>query len=243
MTIAGRYKPTGGTSAGGMGEVIECTDLHLKRKVVVKRLQVGISERRLLDEQKALAKLRSKHVVQLYDIVELVDRQRKEKAIVIEYIEGQNLQVGSFQAGLHYLKVLWQIACGLRDIHAAGVIHRDIKPANIRLDTEGVIKIIDFGLARSRAEAQTRGAVGTPIYMAPELWGQNTVGFDQAIDVYAFGVTAVALLTSSVPAERRVNRRQNQHCKRYRPLWRASRQTSSLPFMLASEMTARSVQR
>jgi serine/threonine protein kinase len=201
MTIAGRYQPTGGTSAGGMGEVIECTDLHLKRKVVVKRLQAGVDERRLLDEQKALVKLRSKHVVQLYDIVEFNDRRRREKAIVIEYIEGQNLQVGSFQPGSEYLKVLWQIACGLRDIHAAGVIHRDIKPANIRLDAEGVVKIIDFGLARSSAEAQTQGAVGTPIYMAPELWGQNTVGFDHAIDVYAFGVTAVALLTTSVPAE------------------------------------------
>jgi serine/threonine protein kinase len=199
MTIAGRYEPTGSTSAGGMGEVIECTDVHLKRRVIVKRLQVGVAERRLLDEQKALAKLRSKHVVQLYDIVELTDRGQRERAIVIEYIDGQNLPVGSYRPSTLYLKVLWQIACGLRDIHAAGVIHRDIKPANIRLDTEGVIKIIDFGLARSRTEARTRGAVGTPIYMAPELWGHNTVSFDQAIDVYAFGVTAVALLTTSVP--------------------------------------------
>src|SRR5262249_50769602 len=142
MTIAGRYQPTGATSAGGMGEVIECTDLHLRRKVIVKRLQVGVEERRLLDEQKALAKLRSKHVVHLYDIVDLTDRGRREKAIVIEYIEGQNLQADSHSPGPDYLKVLWQIASGLKDIHAAGIIHRDIKPANIRLDTEGVIKII-----------------------------------------------------------------------------------------------------
>lgn len=199
MTIAGRYEPTGATASGGMGEVIECTDLHLKRKVIVKRLQVGVSERRLLDEQKALAKVRSKHVVQLYDIVDLNDRVRGEKAIVIEYIDGQNLQIASYKSDRQYLKILWQIACGLRDIHAAGVIHRDIKPQNIRLDAEGVVKIIDFGLARSKADAKTSGAIGTPAYMAPELWGHNTVSFDQAIDVYAFGVTAIALLTSRLP--------------------------------------------
>lgn len=199
MAIAGRYEPTGATASGGMGEVIECTDLHLKRKVIVKRLQVGVAERRLLDEQKALAKVRSKHVVQLYDIVDLNDRVRGEKAIVIEYIDGQNLQIASYKSDRQYLKILWQIACGLRDIHAAGVIHRDIKPQNIRLDTEGVVKIIDFGLARSKADAKTSGAIGTPAYMAPELWGHNTVSFDQAIDVYAFGVTAMALLTSKLP--------------------------------------------
>src|SRR5271166_1208585 len=105
MKIAGRYEPTGTTSAGGMGEIIECVDLHLQRRVIIKRLQVGIEERRLIDEQKALAKLRSKHVIQLYDIIDLTDRKKPEKAIVIEFIEGENLEVNSFKAGRAYLKV------------------------------------------------------------------------------------------------------------------------------------------
>src|SRR5262245_61001748 len=126
MKIAGRYEPTGTTSVGGMGEIIECIDSHLQRRVIIKRLQIGVEERRLIDEQKALAKLRSKHVVQLYDIIELTDRKTPDKAIVIEYIEGKNLDIGSFNSGREYLKILWQISCGLKDIHEAGIIHRDI---------------------------------------------------------------------------------------------------------------------
>jgi serine/threonine protein kinase len=201
MKIAGRYEPTGATSAGGMGEIIECIDSHLQRRVIIKRLQVGIEERRLLDEQKALAKLRSKHVVQLFDIIVLRDRGKPEKAIVIEFIEGENLEVNSCEVGRPYLNVLWQIACGLKDIHEAGVIHRDIKPNNIRVDKEGVIKIIDFGLARSREDAKTHSIIGTPIFMAPELWNDKTVSFDQSIDVYAFGATSLALLNKDAPKE------------------------------------------
>jgi serine/threonine protein kinase len=201
MMIANRYLPTGITAAGGMGEIIECIDSHLQRRVIIKRLQTGIEERRLIDEQKALARLRSKHVVQLYDILDLSDGKKRDKAIVIEFIDGANLDFGSFQVGREYLKVLWQIACGLRDIHQAGIIHRDIKPNNIRLDNEGVIKIIDFGLARSRDEAKTHSIIGTPIFMAPELWSDKTVSFDQSIDVYAFGVTCLTLLSATVPTE------------------------------------------
>ncbi|MGX9576411.1 serine/threonine-protein kinase [Mesorhizobium sp. f-mel] len=202
MIIANRYEPTGSTAAGGMGEIIQCQDTHLRRPVIVKRLQTGVSERRIVDEQKALAKLRSKHVVQLYDIIELADRRIGEKAIVLEYIDGKNLEISSLTPDRAYLKILWQIACGLKDIHKAGIIHRDIKPNNIRLDSEGVVKIIDFGLARSSGfDAKTRSVIGTPIFMAPELWGTNTISFNSSIDVYAFGVTALALVSSTVPNE------------------------------------------
>ncbi len=201
MKIADRYEATGATLAGGMGEIIECIDLHLQRRVVIKRLRVDTEARRLLDEQRALARVRSKHVVQLYYIIDLKDRNKPEKAIVLEFIEGKNLEVNSFKANHDYLKVLWQIACGLRDIHDAGVIHRDIKPDNIRVDQEGIVKIIDFGLARSRNDAKTRSVIGTPVFMAPELWSDQTISFDQSIDVYAFGGTSLALLTQKPPKE------------------------------------------
>ncbi|MBV6851279.1 hypothetical protein [Xanthomonas euvesicatoria] len=74
-----------------MGEVIFCEDLHLQRKVVLKHLQAGVEARRLLDEQKALSKLRSKHVVQLYDIVNIPGVGGPMPAIVLEFIDGETL--------------------------------------------------------------------------------------------------------------------------------------------------------
>ena len=200
INIAGRYKPTGNNSAGGMGEVIECEDTHLRRRVVIKRLRPGLEQRHLLNEQKLLAQLRSKHVVQLYDIVQLSDRGTSEPAIVLEHIEGELLGVGAYQEDRKYLHVLWQIASGLKDIHQHGIIHRDIKPGNIILDKEGVVKIIDFGLSRENFNAATVNFSGTPVFMAPELWSPGKINFNSKIDVYAFGVTAIALLTSKVPA-------------------------------------------
>jgi eukaryotic-like serine/threonine-protein kinase len=200
--IAGRYEAKGLISGGGMGEIVECKDTHLDRPVILKLLPPGTEERRLVDEQKALVRVRSKHVVQLYDIVELPAAERKQKALVLEFIDGANLEPHSFEPSREYMKVLWQIACGLSEIHANSIIHRDIKPNNIRMDKEGVVKIIDFGLSRSSgAAAKTRSIIGTPVFMAPELWRDSTVSFDKSVDVYAFAVTAVALLKRKLPVE------------------------------------------
>lgn len=199
MLIANRYNPLNNSDRGGMGEVLFCEDLHLKRQVVLKYLQPGVEARRLLDEQKSLAKLRSKHVVQLYDIVNIETNGRKYPAIVLEFINGETLEIDSFAADNFYLNVIWQISCGLTDIHTGGIIHRDIKPGNIKIDSEGVVKILDFGLSRNNVDAETRSIIGTPLFMAPELWGDQTIAFDSSIDVYAFGVTCLALLTSSIP--------------------------------------------
>ncbi|MFT0518006.1 serine/threonine protein kinase [Pseudomonas faucium] len=194
MIVENRYEVSPNGAAGGMGEVLECVDLHLDRRVVIKRLQVGVEERRILDEQKSLVKLRSKNVVQLYDIVNLLDRGFMEVGVVLEYLTGKDLVPGMFNVGNGYLKVLWQIASGLCDIHEAGVIHRDIKPENVRIDAEGVVKIFDFGLSRLEEDAKTNSLIGTIAYMAPELWGQRPISFSSAVDVYAFGVLCVSLV-------------------------------------------------
>ncbi|WP_353376625.1 serine/threonine-protein kinase [Microbulbifer sp. NBRC 101763] len=185
-----------------MGDIIECVDTHLARPVVLKLLKDGEEDRRLLDEQKALIKVRSKHVVQLYDVVNVRGASGDKEALVLEHISGSDLRVGSFSPGLDYLKTLWQIACGLSEIHEVGVIHRDIKPNNIRVDADNVVKILDFGLARPEGvEAQTAHVIGTPVFMAPELWQGSNISFDKAIDVYAFAITALALLSNQVPPE------------------------------------------
>lgn len=199
MLIANRYKTLDNSDRGGMGEVIFCEDLHLQRQVVLKHLQAGVEARRLLDEQKALSKVRSKHVVQLYDIVNIQGAVTQQPAIVLEFIDGETLQVGSLSANADYLNLIWQISFGLADIHLHGIIHRDIKPGNIKIDGEGVVKILDFGLSRNNADAETRSIIGTPVFMAPELWGDQTIAFDSSIDVYAFGVTCLALLTNEPP--------------------------------------------
>lgn len=205
-----RYCPTGSAAKGGFGDVLFCEDQHLQRKVAIKFLQDPAADmRRLLDELRALLLMRSKHVVQVLDIIpsgsELI-------GIVEEFIDGEDLWNSKLPLSslTQYLKTLWQIACGIADIHAAGVIHRDIKPNNMKFDPEGIIKIFDFGLARDEGPtAETKGFVGTPGFAAPELYSHSKVTFTREVDVYAFGASAVFLANGnklppellSLPAE------------------------------------------
>lgn len=200
--INGRYEATGVATSGGMGDIGAYTDKHLDRVVIIKKLQAGVATRRILDEQKALGRLRSKHVVQLFDIIVSEDGSGTIDALVLERIDGSDLEPGTFACDDNLLRTLWQIACGLRDIHDAGIIHRDIKPNNIRVTSDGVVKILDFGLARTEGlEARTQNIIGTPGYMAPELWSDETISFDKSIDVYAFGVLVLALIGAPVPVQ------------------------------------------
>lgn len=201
MMIAGRYDPIGAADQGGMSEVHHFNDTHLDRRVVLKRI-MRQHERRLIDELKALLRLRSKHVVQLYDIVSFEYMGNTETGLILEYIDGQDLQPQTFEPDTAHLKTLWQIASGLADIHSAGVIHRDIKENNIRVDQEGVVKIFDFGLARVHGDDnRTRSIIGTLGYMAPELRGDTTIHFGPPVDIYAFAVTALVLLNRAIPTQ------------------------------------------
>ena len=186
--IADRYEPTGNAAWGGMSDVNECIDQNLTRKVMLKRVFKLSDMPRLMDEQKALIKLRSKHVVQLLDVVKFDWQKQTITCLVLEHIEGEDLDKISFKPDLNFQKVLWQIASGLAEIHASKVIHRDIKPQNIRRDKLGIVKIFDFGLAREIGkDDKTKSIAGTLGYMAPELFGTSTISFSPAVDTYAFG--------------------------------------------------------
>ena len=189
-----RYSASSAALAGGMGSVFPCNDTILERRVAIKVIRDPAQERRIRDELAALLKMRSKHVVQVYDVVAL---KGGGIGIVQEFVAGEDLFDPATDAGslLDLYKQLWQIASGIADIHAAGVIHRDIKPNNMKLDGEGLIKIFDFGLAREQGpDAATRGFVGTRGFAAPELYSSDDdVAFESAIDTYAFGATAYYL--------------------------------------------------
>ncbi|WP_199960287.1 MULTISPECIES: serine/threonine-protein kinase [unclassified Delftia] len=184
--------------AGGMGAVQICADSALDRRVAIKFLQPGVHGRRIKDELAALLKMRSKHVVQVYDVLQFDGDQI---GIVQEFIDGPDLVqsiVPPTDLGAFY-RQLWQIASGIADIHALGVIHRDIKPNNMKVDPEGVVKIFDFGLARDDGpSAATMGFVGTLGFAAPELFLERST-FTFAADTYAFGATALFLALLGLP--------------------------------------------
>ena len=200
MLIAGRYQFDGNYISGGMATVLPCQDKVLSRNVAIKIMPGAASERRIRDEVSALLKMRSKHVVQIYDIF---PTENEGLAIVQEFISGFDL----FDKRLfpktkgEYLRLLWQMASGLADIHDLKIIHRDIKPNNMKVDNEGVLKIFDFGLARDEGEgASTMGFVGTPGFAAPELYADNPK-FTAAVDVYAFGASALYLAMGDLPSD------------------------------------------
>ena len=200
MLIADRYKIDGVAHVGGMAQVLPCNDMVLERRVAIKVMPGDANRRRVLDELNALLKMRSKHVVQIYDVLVLA---HEDLAIVQEYVDGLDFfdDATSPTNSIEYLKLLWQIASGLSDIHSVGIIHRDIKPNNMKVDAEGIVKIFDFGLARDEGgNAATVGFVGTKGFAAPELYAHNAT-FTSMVDTYAFGATALFIGLRGLPHE------------------------------------------
>jgi serine/threonine-protein kinase len=197
-----RYKPCGPSKKGGTGTVIICDDLNLDRKVAIKFLQRVDDKRRMHDEIAALQRIRSKNVVQVFDVIVL--QPGNQVGLVQEFLPGDDLRTLPTKklAPAEYLRLLYQIASGLDDIHSQGVIHRDIKPNNMKTDQEGLVKIFDFDLSRNDgADAHTVGFRGTQGYAAPELYTFGAVAFTPAVDVYAFAATALYCAEGKLPKE------------------------------------------
>lgn len=223
--IADRYEVIGDSLVGGMAAVWPCKDKVLKRQVAIKIMPGSADQRRIRDELGALLKMRSKHVVQVYDVLRI---GTDDLAIVQEFIDGKDLfdETLTPKTTLEYLKLVWQIASGIADIHCLDVIHRDIKPNNMKLDPEGVIKIFDFGLARDEGlEASTVGFVGTHGFAAPELYA-NHAKFTAAVDTYAFGATVLFLGLRNIPPE----------LKQRPPVFSGTDYFATAPFKLAHEV-------
>lgn len=206
MRLPARFKKIGPPfSGGGMSTAFLCHDRHLNRNVLVKALQQGVDQKRILDEVKALSAIRSKHVVQIYDV--LKNDSDAVIALVEELLSGDDLNAAiPIKNSDTFLRHVYAVACGLADIHAVGVVHRDIKPNNMKIDAEGCLRIFDFGLSRTDGvDSETIGTIGTPGYIAPELCvpPHEKVNFTSAVDVFAFGSTALKLIRGRLPADLR----------------------------------------
>ncbi len=192
---------------GGMGEVYLAHDNQLRRKVALKLVIPNKSDsQELIDrfilEARTIAGIDHQNVVRLYSL----GRRGVSFYLVIEYIEGQPLydiikerKIGVREA----VEYLIQICRGLTACHEQGVIHRDIKPQNILVKTDGTVKIVDFGIAKSLDSAkrmqltQENIIIGTPTYLAPEII-KGAEPSSQS-DIFATGITFYYMLTGRLP--------------------------------------------
>lgn len=200
--LPARYQPLSHSAIpGGFGSVQQVRDTYLDRVVLFKSMQDKANNNQLLSEIQGLSTARSRHVVEIYDVIKSQDGA--VAGIIIEFLTGTSYADFHSRANpiAHdYVKTLYQISCALRDLHAAGIIHRDLKLDNIKNSASGLLKLFDFGLSVTGEDYRTMMNRGTLVYAAPELYVRNAE-ITPKMDVYALGVCAWALATNVFPGE------------------------------------------
>ena len=211
----GHYKIASALGSGGMGEVYLATDTRLNRNVAIKILPPSTSahaeaQQRMLREARLIATIDHPNVCTIYEIG--VEGERPY--IVMQYVQGetlgQRMRRGpfSFAEGVDLAR---QITAALTEAHNRGIVHRDIKPGNIMISSSGVVKVLDFGLAKSflRAPDDLTEVVisaadvvsGTTPYMSPEqLLGEP---LDGRSDIFSLGVVLYEMACGKRPFDRR----------------------------------------
>ncbi|MGY0055799.1 serine/threonine-protein kinase [Streptomyces sp. LZ34] len=212
--LGGRYRLVRQLGEGGMGQVWEAQDERLGRPVAVKLISLlagggsrGDEARaRFLREARITARLQHPNIVTIHDLGETGTGNDRVPFLVMELVRGEGLDA-KLCRGVATLPdaARWgaQISDALADAHNAGIMHRDIKPSNILITPSGVVKVLDFGVARAAAPyatadrlTQTGFIVGTPPYMAPE----QARGFPEpGSDLYALGCLLFELITGQLP--------------------------------------------
>jgi serine/threonine protein kinase/formylglycine-generating enzyme required for sulfatase activity/dienelactone hydrolase len=201
----GHYQVATRLGAGGMGVVYLARDIRLDRMVALKFLPsdlVGDEEHKLrfLREAKASAALEHPNIGAIHEIAETPDGQM---FIVMGYYEADTLRQRIRQGPLgvtQAIDIARQIAAGLSHAHSHGVVHRDVKPGNILITKDGVVKIIDFGLAKLGGLPTITKAdrmMGTVSYLSPEQARGDDV--DQRTDLWSLGVVMYEMLAGHVP--------------------------------------------
>ncbi len=201
--LAGRYRIIAPLGRGGMGDVYRADDLKLDQAVALKFLARGRDEDptwllRYRNEVRLARKVTHPNVMRVYDISEA------DGAVFIsmEYVDGEDLasllrRVGRL-TGDKALQVANQLCAGLGAAHDQGVLHRDLKPANILIDGRGQVRIADFGIAALAGQAEgSRALVGTPAFMAPELFEGQPPSVRS--DLYSLGAILYEMSTGTEP--------------------------------------------
>lgn len=200
-----RYRIEKIIGIGGMAVVYRATDMLMNRVVAVKVLKDEIasdtaSVKRFINESKAVSMLSHPNIVNIYDVSVRDD----VKYIVMEYVEGITLKNYMTRKGALSLKELVgyseQILRALSHAHAKGIVHRDIKPQNIMLLKSGLIKVMDFGIAKlpnAETVTMTDKAIGTVYYISPEQASGQAI--DARSDIYSLGVMMYEMATGKLP--------------------------------------------
>jgi serine/threonine-protein kinase len=205
----GHYRVTAKLGRGGMGEVWRATDTKLNRDVAIKVLPDALAGdpdylARFVREAQVLAALNHPNIAVIYGV--------EEQALVMELVPGQTLaeRIAGGPIPLEEaLAIARQIAEALEAAHEKGIIHRDLKPANVKVTDEGVVKVLDFGLAKATDPVASPSSANSPTltiratqaglilgtagYMAPEQAAGKPV--DRRADIWSFGVVLYELLT------------------------------------------------
>ena len=200
--------------AGGMGEIYKAQDTRLNRFVAIKVLSTANAgdverRRRFVQEAQAASALNHPNIITIHDVVSTDGLE----FMVMEFVSGVTLDDLIPQHGLNVQKSLdisVQIADALQTAHAAGIVHRDLKPANVMVTGTGLVKVLDFGIAKLTGPSPTakntdetlpidspmtvEGSIlGTVSYMSPEQAQAKTV--DPRSDVFSFGLVVYEMLT------------------------------------------------
>ncbi|MCE5341657.1 MAG: serine/threonine protein kinase [Planctomycetaceae bacterium] len=204
------YKVLGKLGAGAMAIVYKGRQISLDRIVAIKILPRRFSEnpdyvKRFYKEGKAAAKLNHNNIVGAYDVGEAGGYHY----FVMEYVEGktlyEDLSKGKIFTESEAVAITMQVASALAHAHAKGLIHRDVKPKNIMINSAGIVKLADLGLARDTddvelAKSEAGKAFGTPYYISPEQI-RGEIDIDGRCDIYSLGATFYHMVTGRVPFE------------------------------------------
>jgi eukaryotic-like serine/threonine-protein kinase len=218
-TTLSHYRIVSKLGAGGMGEVYLAQDTRLDRKVALKILPGDVASKhhrmkRFVQEAKAASALNHPNIITIYEI----DETDSGHFIVIEFIDGETLRerLRTTQMKLgEVLDVAIQTASALSAAHEAGIVHRDIKPENIMLRRDGIVKVLDFGLAKlteptpapdvdmeaptSALNTEPGMVIGTTIYMSPEQ--ARGLQVDHRTDIFSLGVLIYEMVAGRLPFE------------------------------------------